>query len=182
MIQEPKVCIRRSHTPARRVLPPDAFCFCGVLPRGKHSESERKMCHGDYAKKQQPLRDRTPFQAIAPLFHSHNADPDGQLPLQHRGSDLCGTGRGDHWHGGGQRGLSGVHSGQRGLAAAGPADPLRDRPSRCCWGTAAPPTSACVWGARSRKRQTASSVMPLPGSSPAALFWHWSMAFSRRRS
>ena len=119
MIQEPKVCIRRSYTPAGRVLPPDAFCFCGVLPRGKHSERERKMCHGDYAKKQQPLRDRTPFQAIAPLFHSHNADPDGQLPLQHRGSDLCGTGRGDHRHGGGQRGLSGVHSGQCRLAAAG---------------------------------------------------------------
>ncbi|MEI3128602.1 MAG: MATE family efflux transporter [Oscillospiraceae bacterium] len=41
--------------------------------------------------------------------------------------------------------------------------------------------SLCL-GARSRKRQTASSVMPLPGSSPAALFWHWSVAFSRRRS
>lgn len=43
-------------------------------------------------------------------------------------------------------------------------------------------TSACVWGERSRRRQTASWAMPSPGSLPAACCWQWSAASLHRRS
>ena len=53
--------------------------------------------------------DRTHWPSDPPVFDPHSPDPDGQLLVQHCGSDLCRPGGGGHGDGRHQRGLSSDH-------------------------------------------------------------------------